>query len=55
MRLMKFSYQISHVPGKNLVIADTLSRAPVAQISVADQKLTEEIDAYVNMIISTQM
>lgn len=53
MRLMKLSYQISHVAGKNLVIADTLSRAPVAQISAVDQQLTEEVDAYVNMIISS--
>ena len=53
MRLMKFSYQISHVAGKNLVIADTLCRAPVAQISVVDQTLTEEVDAYVDMIVTS--
>ena len=53
MRLMKFSYQISHVAGKNLVIADTLSRAPVAQISAVDQEFTKEVDAYVNMIVSS--
>ena len=53
MRLMKFSYQISHVAGKNLVIADTLSHAPVVQISVVDQILTEEVDAYVDMIVSS--
>ena len=29
-----------------------MSRAPVAQSSVVDQKLTE-VDAYVNMIVST--
>ena len=51
MRLMKFSYQISHVAGKNLVIADTLSRAPVAQISAVDQEFTKEVDTYVNMIV----
>ena len=49
MRLMRFSYPISHVAGKNLVIADTFSRAPVAQISAVDQ----EVDAYVNMIVSS--
>ena len=41
--------------GKNLVIADTLSCAPVAQISAVDQEFTKEVDAYVNniMIVSS--
>ena len=30
IRFMRFSYTISHVPGKQLYSADTLSRAPVA-------------------------
>ena len=29
MRLMRFDFSISHVPGKNLVMADTLSRSPI--------------------------
>ena len=33
MHLMKFSYTISDVPGKDLVIPDTLSRAPYLQES----------------------
>lgn len=28
MRLMRFTFAIYHTPGKNLTIADTLSRAP---------------------------
>ena len=53
MRLMKFSYRISHIPGKNLIIADALSRAPSLHVSTADYELKTEIDAYVNAIISS--
>ena len=31
MRMMRLTYTISHVPGKHLYIADTLSRAPLCQ------------------------
>ena len=49
MRLMRFSYNIRHVPGKELYTADTLSRAPVAEVSAIDD-LTEEIDIFVNVV-----
>ena len=50
---MKFSYQISHIPGKSSVIADALSRVPSLHISTADYELRTEINAYVNAIISS--
>ena len=50
LRLMRFHYTISHVPGKNLVTADTLSRAPVATSAKGD--LQDEINLYVDSIIS---
>ena len=53
MRLIKFSYQISHIPGKNLIIADALSRAPSPHVSTADYELKMEVDTYVNAIISS--
>ena len=53
MRLMKFSYGISHIPGKNLVIADTLSQAPSPHISTADHELKTEVEAYVNAMITS--
>ena len=46
MRMMKYTYTIFHIPGKNLVIADALSRAP-AQQQTADE------DAYVRAIFNS--
>ena len=40
MRLMRFGYSISHVPRKDLVTADTLSRAPVMESIQPDDKTT---------------
>ena len=31
MRLMRFQYTISHIPGKELITADVLSRAPASE------------------------
>ena len=36
MRMMRFKYTISHVPGKQLLIADMLSRAPTEPPSTND-------------------
>ena len=47
MRLMRFQYTISHVPGKDLIIADTLSRAPSRTID------TSETTAFVDMIMGS--
>ena len=46
MRLMRYDFTISHIPGKDLVTADTLSRAPVAEGTSLDQSLQEEVNAY---------
>ena len=53
MRMMRFNFSISHVPGKNLVIADTLSRAPSSRATSGDHLLQDEADAYVQMMIQT--
>ena len=50
MRMMHFDFTISHVPGKELTIADTLSRAP-ASSSPADMELEQEATAYVNSVV----
>ena len=48
---MRFRFSISHVPGKDLTIADTLSRAPASNPTTADELLHQEADAFVNMVV----
>ncbi|XP_028514411.1 uncharacterized protein K02A2.6 [Exaiptasia diaphana] len=51
MRLMRFDFSISHVAGKDLITADTLSRAPLSKCSNPDD-LQDEINLYVNFVYS---
>ena len=50
MRLMQYSFTISHVAGKHLITADTLSRAPVLNSSSRDDELCNEVEAYVDSV-----
>ncbi|XP_071104778.1 uncharacterized protein [Haliotis cracherodii] len=52
MRLMRYSYIVFHTLGKNLTVADTLSRAPVVEIPLrTEKKLEEKTEMYVEMVI----
>ena len=51
MRLLRYNYTISHIPGQDLVTADALSRAPVSDSTASDQLLEEEVDAYIQAVI----
>ena len=53
LRMMRFQFTISHVPGKELLIADTLSRAPATSPITADVQLQEETNAYVRMVVQS--
>ena len=53
MRMMRFLFSICHVPGKKLVVADTLSRAPLDRVTDSDQTLQQDVDAFVNHIIQS--
>lgn len=54
LRLMRFSYNIHHVPGKDLHTADTLSRAPLAKSSkehIAEGELTESFVSAITSLL----
>lgn len=49
--MMRFHYTISHVRGKDLTIADTLSRAPAMEPTQTDGLFQEEMRAYSKAIL----
>ena len=51
LRLMRFSFTISHVPGKDLTIADALSRAPYSAPTESDKQFQQQVEAFVEQII----
>ncbi|GBM24969.1 Retrovirus-related Pol polyprotein from transposon 17.6 [Araneus ventricosus] len=52
LRMMKFSYTIAHIPGKELFAADALSRNP-QKVPYKREELEAEIDAFIQMITSS--
>ena len=51
MRLMRFRYTVSHVPGKDVTTADALSLAPQAEATQKDNILCREVNTYVCMVV----
>ena len=51
LRLTRFEYEIIHVPGKSLVMADTLSRAPITSDKDTSD-LQEEVEYLMEMCIN---
>ena len=52
LRLLRFTYTIEHVPGKNLVTADALSRAPIQAPPTAEEtQLEKDVGAYINQVV----
>ena len=49
IRMMRFSPTVKYVPGKDLVLADALSRAPMP-CHPLDSQLAEEVEAYMEMV-----
>ena len=52
MCLVRYSYTIYHVPGKQLTVTDTLSRAPM-RTSSDHVVFSAEVDACVNIVIQS--
>ena len=50
LRLMRFHFTMSHLPGKELHTADTLSRAPLKEVR---DPLRNEVDVYIKMIVTS--
>lgn len=50
-RLMRFNFQVKHIPGKDLVIPDSLSRNPVKSVdNVFQDNLFTETEQFVNSL-----
>ncbi len=53
MRLMRYQFTVFYTPGKNLHVADTLSRAPVdSSMSPEERKFEAEVRAHVDAVYS---
>ena len=50
LRLMRYQFSISHVPGKDFHIADTLSRAPTSQYTPSDDQFCHHADNVVHLV-----
>jgi len=50
-----YQYTAKHVPGKSLLVADTLSRAPVSQPTKdeSSSELQQEVEAFIESVTST--
>ena len=53
MRLMRFSYDIVYTAGKNLMTADTLSRAPGSAPADQEHLMEDETNAFVCAVIDS--
>jgi hypothetical protein len=49
----RFRYTISHVPAKDLIIADALSRAPSRNIEKSESDFENDTTAFVDMIMES--
>ena len=53
LRLAKFDYTVSHVPGKLLYAADALSRAPTSSVTPEDDSLQDDAELLVDTMVTS--
>ena len=53
LRLMRFNPYVIHVSGKQQIVADALSRAPVGKPEEDDHILVEEVESYASEMLRT--
>lgn len=53
LRMMRFDFTIAHVPGKDLVMADALSRAPSREPNREEQIFQQETRAFIDTIVQS--
>ena len=53
LRMLRFHFKISHVPGKQLTIADMLSQAPTEVCDYTNQELEQDSQVFVNSVIAS--
>ena len=51
LRMLRYHFTISHIPGKDLVIADILSRAATSTLSSSDHSFFQETNVFVDTVI----
>ena len=51
LRMLRYHFTISHIPGKDLVIADMLSRAPTSVLSSSDHLFYQETNVFIDTVI----
>ena len=53
LRLMRFDYSISHVPGKELYTADALSRSPITLSSPMQEAEERHTELFISAVVSS--
>lgn len=53
LHMLNYDFTISHVPGKYLVTADTLSRAPSGKPQNEDVEFEQDTTAFINQLMET--